>query len=252
VGLKTSSGMLSLKGVVPLCGEFDTVGPLCRTVEDAAHLFAAMKGEKPVDVQGADLSGRHFVVCKSLVLDDLVDEQAAAFTHSLTSMQKAGATISEFETPLIAEMLELAGCLYASEAYAQWHDVIERNPDLMFDEILTRFRTGRDYSAVEYIESYKRMKQIQQEFAALTAGYDGTLMPTSPLMPPNLAKLEQDGPYFINSNLLALRNTRVGNMMGSCGVTLPTGRPSCGLTVLGQPNGDRKILRMGAAIAPIL
>ena len=37
VGLKTTSGVLSLKGVVPLCAEFDTVGPLCRTVEDAAQ-----------------------------------------------------------------------------------------------------------------------------------------------------------------------------------------------------------------------
>lgn len=252
VGLKTTSGDLSLTGVVPLCAEFDTVGPLCRTVEDAAHLYAAMKGDTPVDLGGADLSGRHFVVCKSLALDELDAPQAQAFEQSLTAMQVAGAKISEFESPIIAEMLQLAGCLFTSEAYAQWHEVIEDNPDLMFHEILARFRAGRNYSAVDYIESHKRMMQIRLEFAARTAGYDGILLPTSPTMPPNLAKLEQDGEYFILANLLALRNTRIGNMMGSCGITLPTGTPSCGLTVLGQPFEERKILRLGAAIAPIL
>ncbi len=252
VGLKTTSGDLSLKGVVPLCAEFDTVGPLCRTVEDAAHLYAAMKGDAPVDLEGSDLRGRHFVVCKSLAIDDLEEPQARAFEQSLTALQKAGAKISEFQSPIIAEALHLAGCLYTSEAYAQWHKVIEANPELMFHEILARFRAGGDYSAVEYVESYKRMKQIQNEFSALTAGYDGILMPTSPLMPPNLAKLEQDGAYFIRANLLALRNTRIGNMMGSCAITLPTGMPSCGLTVMGQPFEERKILRLGAAIAPIL
>ncbi|MBV1863559.1 MAG: amidase [Rhodobacteraceae bacterium] len=252
VGLKTTSGVLSLHGVVQLCAEFDTVGPLCRTVEDAAHLFAALKGDKPVDLQGSDLSGRHFVVCKSLALDDLEDAQALAFESALTAMQAAGAKISEFETPIIAETLQMAGCLYTSEAYAQWHEVIEANPELMFSEILERFRAGHDFSAVEYIGAWKRMLQIRQEFAALTAGYDGILMPTSPLMPPNLAKLEQDGAYFVRANLLALRNTRIGNMMGSCALTLPTGTPSCGLTLMGQPFEDRKILRLGAAIAPIL
>ena len=47
VGLKTTSGRLSLKGVVPLCARFDTVGPLCRTVEDAALLLAALEGTNP-------------------------------------------------------------------------------------------------------------------------------------------------------------------------------------------------------------
>jgi len=252
VGLKTTSGDLSLTGVVPLCAEFDTVGPLCRTVEDAAHIYAAMKGDAPVDLQGSDLSDKHFVVCKSLALDDLETPQAQAFELALTAMQTAGAEISEFETPIIAEALQLAGCLYTVEAYAQWHTVIEANPNLMFHEILARFRAGGDHSGLDYVEAHKRMMQIQLEFAALTAGYDGILMPTSPLMPPNLAKLEQDGAYFIRANLLALRNTRIGNMMGSCAITLPTRTPSCGLTVMGQPFEERKILRLGAAIAPIL
>src|SRR5210317_316866 len=57
VGLKTSSGRLSLKGVVPLVASFDTVGPLCRSVEDAALMLAVLEGGKAADLRGATLAG---------------------------------------------------------------------------------------------------------------------------------------------------------------------------------------------------
>ena len=60
VGLKTTSGLLSLKGVVPLCAKFDTVGPLCRSVEDAANLFAALGGTTPAQLQPSGLKGKRF------------------------------------------------------------------------------------------------------------------------------------------------------------------------------------------------
>ena len=44
VGLKTTAGRISCDGVVPLCEKFDTVGPLCRSVEDAAELLAVLEG----------------------------------------------------------------------------------------------------------------------------------------------------------------------------------------------------------------
>lgn len=47
VGLKTTHGRLSLQGVVPLAESFDTIGPLCRTVEDCAQLLAVMEGASP-------------------------------------------------------------------------------------------------------------------------------------------------------------------------------------------------------------
>ena len=47
VGLKTTSGDISLSGVVPLCPKFDTVGPLCRSVEDASLIYAILKNQPP-------------------------------------------------------------------------------------------------------------------------------------------------------------------------------------------------------------
>ncbi|MEM6307051.1 MAG: amidase family protein, partial [Pseudomonadota bacterium] len=44
VGLKTTAGRIPLTGVIPLAARFDTVGPLTRTVEDAAAALALLEG----------------------------------------------------------------------------------------------------------------------------------------------------------------------------------------------------------------
>ena len=51
VGLKTTLGRVSMEGVIPLCRSFDTVGPIVKTVEDAALLFSVLTGNKPVDLK---------------------------------------------------------------------------------------------------------------------------------------------------------------------------------------------------------
>ncbi|MCY4349660.1 MAG: hypothetical protein OXC25_07425, partial [Thiotrichales bacterium] len=53
--------------------------------------------------------------------------------------------------------------------------------------------------------------------------------------------------YFATENLLALRNTRIGNLMGVPALTLPTGVPSTGLTLMVPPMREERLLRIGAA-----
>ena len=56
-----------------------------------------------------------------------------------------------------------------------------------------------------------------------------------------------DHAYYVSENLLALRNTRIGNLFGLPGLTLPTGVASCGVSLLTLPNTEEKLLRLGAA-----
>ena len=42
VGLKTTHGLASLYGIVPLCPKFDTIGPIVKSVEDAANFLSAI------------------------------------------------------------------------------------------------------------------------------------------------------------------------------------------------------------------
>jgi len=88
---------------------------------------------------------------------------------------------------------------------------------------------------------------LRAAWQARVAGYDAVLMPTAPNLPPDHARLLEDEAYYVTENLLTLRNTRVGNLMGLCALTLPTGRPSCGIMLCGAPFQEERLLRVAAA-----
>ena len=248
VGLKTTSGRLSLRGVVPLCLKFDTVGPLTRSVEDAALLLSALEGHAAADLAGASLAGARFLILDTVVFDAIEDAPNAAFESSVDRITAAGAKVERRKGPAVEEAMALTGALYAPEAYGLWKDVIEAAPEKMFAEILERFRGGADVSAPDYIAAWARLSEIREAFSSETAGFDAVIMPSSPILPPEIARLESDHDYYVERNLLALRNTRVGNLMGSASLTLPTGTPSCGFMLVCPPMGEERMLRLGAAV----
>ena len=248
VGLKTTSDRLSLRGVVPLCARFDTIGPLCRSVEDASFALAALEGDKPVNLTNANLEGCRFAVCKTAAFDDIRELPKKAFDNSIKRLQAMGAVVEYINIPTVTEALGLTGILFPTEAYGTWKHEIESNPEAMFEEILLRFRSGSNVLASDYVAAWQALDQLRAEYSEATAAYDAILMPSSPILPPNIDRLAQDHDYYVTENLLALRNTRIGNLMGVCALTLPTGVPSCGFMILCPPMGEHRLLRLGAAV----
>ena len=247
VGLKTTHGRLSLTGAVPLCEQFDTVGPLARSVEDCTLLLAALESGKPADLAGASLSNARFLVLNTVALEDLRPRPAQGFEDALSRLSRAGAQISHADIPETAEAMALAGILFTAEAYGIWGKTIETAPEKMFPRILERFRTGAAFKAADYVAAWRRLHDIRQIWAKKTAGYDAILLPTSPILPPNAHRLMIDDAYYVAENLLALRNTRIGNLMGLCALTLPTAQPSCGISFMAGPGQEERLLRIGAA-----
>ncbi|MEP2029584.1 MAG: amidase family protein [Paracoccaceae bacterium] len=252
VGLKTTSGRVSLEGVVPLCLRFDTVGPLTRTVEDAALLLGALEGTGPADLKGGDIKGKRFAILQTVVTDELRDAPREAFEGALERMRAAGAILEQLDVPEIDEAMALSGVLYTAEAYGLWRDAIEANPDLMFAEILERFRQGATFSGPDYVSAWAKLEGCRKAYDQATASFDAVLCPTSAILPPNLERLMTDHDYYVTENLLALRNTRVGNLMGLSALTLPTGTPSCGILLMTPPDMDEQALRLGAVVEKVL
>jgi len=246
VGLKTSHGRLSLDGVVPLCATFDTVGPLARTVEDAAEMLAVLEGSRAVDLRGADVAGQRFASLRTVALEDVRAEPLAAYQSALERLREAGAIVEEIDAPEVSEAMAIAGPLFTVDAYGRWRDAIEAQPELMYDRVRERFRAGAGFSGPDYIAAWIKLEELRARWAARVAGFDAVLCPSSPILPPNIARLEADETYFVTENLLALRNTRIGNLMGLCGVTLPTGHPSCGIMFYGAAGADARLLRVVA------
>jgi aspartyl-tRNA(Asn)/glutamyl-tRNA(Gln) amidotransferase subunit A len=247
VGLKTTHGRLPLTGVVPLCLRFDTVGPLARTVEDCALLFAALEGGRAADLRDSSLAGTRLLVLEGLPFVGARAVPVAAFEASVDRLAAAGATVERHELPMVDHAMALSGVLFAPEAYGLWKEVIEARPELMYPLILERFRTGAAVLATDYVAAWAELERLRIEWLAATAGYDAVLVPTAPNLPPEADRLLTDPDYFATENLLTLRNARIGNVFGLCVVTLPTGVPSTGISLMAAPGTEERLLRLASA-----
>lgn len=247
VGLKTTHGRLSLEGTVPLCLTFDTIGPLCRSIEDANLLLAALEGSKHADLAGNSLKGVRLMVLDTIVPDDVRDGPRDAFESAVHRLQAAGAIVEHRYFSQLFDAFNVAGNLYAADSYGWWRDLVEASPEKMFPQILERVRGGKTVTGPDYCAGWNTLRDIRKQYAAETAQFDAVIMPTAPILPPNAEKLLTDDDYYKSENLLALRNTRVANLMDVCSITLPTGVPSCGIMFNGQAGTEAALLRLGAA-----
>ena len=246
VGLKTTLGRVSMQGVIPLCRSFDTVGPIVKTVEDAALIFSVLTGNKPVDLKPQPFEGGRLAILKGTALNDLQQKPALAFEESVKALSKFGFKIEEIEVAEVESALALSS-LVPTEAYAEWRDEIEASPDLMYEKILQRFLGGRDVLASDYLKATRDLELFKRMYVNKVSEFDAVILPTCPILPPNFERLKSDDDYYVSQNLMALRNTRIANLLGICALTIPTNHPSCGVSIMALPNMEEKLLRLGRA-----
>ena len=246
VGLKTTSQDISLKGVVPLCPKFDTIGPLCRSVEDAAVIYSILKNQnftpikKPNSLQLMRLEG--------ISEENIENAPLTAFDDACAKISKTDITITKHKFPVLEKLLSLAGIIYTVEAYEVWGELLEKEGKKMYPEILSRFMAGKNFTQNEYKNAWSSINSIRADWMNFTQEFDAVILPTSPILPPNKTKLLSDSSYYKRANLLALRNTRIGNMLGLCSITLPTSQPSCGFMIMGAPFSELKLLNIASKI----
>lgn len=247
VGLKTTIGRLSVEGSVALCSEFDTVGPLCRSVEDAGLMLAAFEGVKPADLKGVSLKGMRFAALQTVVMGDVAEAPLAGYNTALEKLEAAGAEIVPLAVPELDRAFEISAPLYTADAYANWRDLVEANPEKMYGQILERVRAGSTVLAHEYLSLWDELRSIRAAYENATSGFDAVLCPGAANMPSSVERLANEPDYYLNENLLTLRNTRVANLMGLASLALPTGVPSVGILINVAGGDDKRLLRIGAA-----
>jgi aspartyl-tRNA(Asn)/glutamyl-tRNA(Gln) amidotransferase subunit A len=221
-------------------------------VEDAALLHAVLADQATPDLSGVQASDLHLLVCETFALEDVEDAPMTAFEGAVQRLSAAGARITRKPLPNVADAMALSGVLYTPEAYATCGELIEGAPEKMFPQVLERFRAGRDISVIDYLRGWRDLETYRATYLQDTAGYDAVLIPSGPILPPDAERLLAEEDFFVERNLMALRNTRIGNLLGLCALTLPTGVPSCGLMAMGAPFQEQHLLRVGAALEAAL
>ena len=248
VGYKPTHGTVSPKGVVPLCRRFDVAGPLARSVEDCAEIMAVLTGTAVTDLKGASVAGLRLMVLDGVPFEDAEEGPVTAFIDAVERLARAGARITHANPACAADALKLAPMVFAPEAYGNWRAQIEDAPEAMHKPVLDRFRNGAGVSAADYVAAWEKLIRLRRDWAAKVAGFDAILLPSCPLLPPDATRLEEDEEYFVRANQLALRNTRLGNMLGLPAATLPTGQRGCGIMAMGHAGRDRHLLRVLAGM----
>ncbi len=253
VGLKTTIGVLPLDGILALSPTFDTIGPLTHDVADANAIFAVLNQTKAFDLSGASLQGVRLLKPTDVMFDDLDDTVAGAMAAALDSLSNAGAEIVEAEVPEFAEAFGVVakhGNIISAEAYAMWHDLVESRGDEMYWGIRSRFDLAKNLTAIDAESAHIGLRAIAANFRARVAGFTAVVHPTTPRIAPPIAGLEHDPAAYDEANMAMTRNTRLGNIMETCGVTLPcqrAGELPVGLSLMTAGHNEGRVLRLAKA-----
>ena len=246
VGFKPAQGALPLDGVVPLCPSFDTAGPLARSVEDAALVWEAVGGPR-TDLAGASLGGVTLGVLRTVVMDEVEEAPARAFEAALARLSARGARVVEVALPRLPRAYEVGVPLYGAEAWASWRALVEPAAEKVFAPVRMRVSAGRDVLAADYLGAMAELRAIRAEAWEAIGGFDALVCPSVAILPPVAAEVLADHELFRVRNLLALRNTRMANLLGLASVSVPAGAASCGVLLSGLPGREGGLLRLAHA-----
>ncbi|MDE1993498.1 MAG: amidase [Rhizobiaceae bacterium] len=256
VGYKASRGRYSMTGVFPLATSLDSLGPLCRSVQDAVWVDAAMRGRAAPDVIRADHNGLSVVVPTNIVMDDVEDGVAAAFQAGLARLSAAGVKVRHAAFPAFDRLFQVMaehGPLVTAEAFALHHRRLAGpEANRMDRRVVARTRLGEKTTLVGYLEILQTRGQLIREVDAMLGPNELIAYPTVVHVAPAIAPLEADDELFVKVNARTLRNTLIGNFLDWCGVSLPCGTGEAGMPVgllLSAPRGqDDYLLAMALAL----
>ena len=251
VGLKTTHNIIDLTGVLKLCPSFDTIGPICKNVDDTNLLFNAMTNNKFQNLRKYKAGQFNFLIIKNMFFEQIDSDINDSFNLAIDKIITSGATVEYKTISEIDRAFEISKTVFPAEAYGMWGNEIEKNPEKMFAPIRERFRSGRDILAHDYVFSLQKLYELRKSFLQKVKGFDAILAPTSPIKPPNITQLLDDHEFFTERNLLALRNTRIANSLNLCALTLPTETDFSGLMLMGRPNNEYELMNIGLAIEKI-
>lgn len=249
VGLKPTFGRCSRAGVTSLSWSLDHVGPLTRTVADAAVCLNALAGYDPrdpgsVDIPtedytaalGQDVKGMRIGVPKNYYFAPIDPEVEAAVRSAIDLLAGEGAVITEVEIPYPDQIMAVEFALCTAEA-SEYHRVMLReNPDLYTDDVRTFLEAGEYVPATRYIQALRVRQLIQQEWAKMFDGIDILMAPSVPA-PATLVGQEMmdwGGGVEEPVSSVFIRLSAPANVTGLPSISTPCGYTETGLPVAFQ------------------
>jgi aspartyl-tRNA(Asn)/glutamyl-tRNA(Gln) amidotransferase subunit A len=236
-GLKPTFGLIDTEGVVPLAATLDHLGPITRSVEDAAIVLGVMAGNRRSAarwlhaVDDSPEPALRLAICDAL-LENVDGAIASPIAEALQVFQRGGWSIGRVEVPLLAESHAASGVITSAEALAFHIERLDANPEGIGPIVRSRLEKGRALTAVDYVKAEMTRALFTAAWHELFEGADCVLAPVLAALPPGIG----DNHVMINgqeSNTLDAftRLTALANMAGIPALAIPCGFSAEGLPV---------------------
>jgi aspartyl-tRNA(Asn)/glutamyl-tRNA(Gln) amidotransferase subunit A len=266
VGLKPTYGRVSRAGAMPLSWSLDHVGPLGRTVRDAAILLGVIAGADPADatassrpvpdyVAGLDrsIAGLRVGVPDRYYWEDLDAEVLTTVRAAIDGLRGLGATVIECALPDPALLNDIANVIARAESAAVHARIARETPHALQPAVRTRLEVGFHVSAQDYLQATRLRARAVRTFTDEVFGkVDVVAAPTIPERAPALARVTAGSPEEIVRRMGRFsRLTRPWNALGLPTLSVPCGfsadgRP-VGLQLAGRPFDEATVLHVGHA-----
>lgn len=245
VGLKPTHGEVSLEGVFPLAPSLDHVGPIARTVRDAAIVLDVLTGGRGDGALPAVARGARLAVPRGYLLEALEPAVGAAFTACVARLEADGCRVEDVGIPSAAETPDVYRRTQLPEAVVCHRETLAAGPDELGAQVRRRLEMGLRIPAADYDRAQHARRRLTAEVDAALAGRAALLLPTLPLVPPRL------GADMDTVRPLMLRLTQLFDVTGHPAVSLPCGLAGglpAGLQLVGRRGRTRELLALAASL----
>ncbi len=233
VGLKPTFGRVNVSGVLPLGFSQDHVGPLTRTVRDAAIAFQAMVDDPTYYVPPADsdLTGFRIGFPQNFFMERVDSEVEASVRAAFDTAAGAGARVVEVRVPDMEALRSAAATCLLVEAASALRPFLDRRADFSAD-VLPKLDEGKAIPAIDYIEAQRTRRRIGRQFARVFEEVDCIFTPSTPMTAPKIGQtiLAIRGASE-EVRAAATRFTRGMNALGLPAISLPCGFSRSGLPI---------------------
>ena len=284
VGLKPSYGRVSRYGLVAFASSLDSIGPLTRSVEDAAILLGAIAGHDPADSTSVnapvpdytaalrpDMKGMRVGVPKEYFLaEGMQPEVVEAVRAAIAQLEALGAEIVEVSLPHTEAGLAVYYIIAPAEASANLarFDGVRYGLRVPGGELIETYKQTRGagfgaevkrrimigtyalsagYYDAYYLQAQKVRTLLKQDFDAAFEQVDVLAAPVSPTTAFRIGERTDDPLQMYAADTLTLG----ASLAGVCGISVPCGFDSeglpIGLQLIGPAFEEARILRAAYA-----
>ncbi|MEV5826791.1 amidase [Spirillospora sp. NPDC052242] len=266
VGLKPTYGLVSRHGVTSLSWSLDHVGPITRTVEDAALVLDALAAHDSRDPAsfaapsadrrpgaGTDLTGLRVAVPSNYYFDHVAPEIESAVRHAIDHLESLGARLVEVEIPMARYIHATQWGLMVPEATAYHERTLRAVPELYQADVRILLEAGELMPAGDYLRAQRSRTLMRRAWARVLEDVDVIAAPT---VPATAVKADQSTLTWPDGTVEGVSDAYVrlsapANITGVPSLSVPVGHDTAGLPIgmqlLGRPLGEAVLLRVGHA-----